>query len=434
MRNKSYLVAAQVVKRKTVLFIFLAVLISACVPTPLQAISTVEAVRTETKTSLLVLTSTPTSTPAPTLTPVPQATPLGTITPTLTPTLEPGLPAAEPPLVSPGAVLSPENAGRLVELAGWGEGYDFNLFFGMSRIVSGGRMLIQTEIPDSSPTVAGHIFRTRFWDLPTGQLRLELIHPDGYDELFVSPDGTRFAIFYNYCQYIDPKPCLMEIWSFPENELLLSIDPGFINTGVFSPDNWMLALSTDGDIALWDLTTGKLARTLSPSFRFDNLEFSHDGQLLAATQYLGDGTVSIWQVEDGKLLISRASEAFPWGYSPDEMAFSPDDTALALAYGGSAVLWKVSDWSEGPVWSWDNINGITKFAFSPDGRLIASGGSRGGITLADAATGEVLGNWDIHSDDTYDYISDLSFSQDGKLLISLSMDLTLRFWGIVESP
>lgn len=62
----------------------------------------------------------------------------------------------------------------------------------------------------------------------------------------------------------------------------------------------------------------------------------------------------------------KKSGAFHWGYSPSEMAFSPD------------------------------------------GRLIASGGSRGGITLADAATGEVLGNWDIHSDDTYDYINELA--------------------------
>lgn len=335
-------------------------------------------------------------------------------------------------MVSPGAALSPENASRVVELGGWGEGYDFNLFLGMSQLVSGGRMMVQKEIADNSPTFSGGIVRTRFWDLPSGQLRLELIHPDGYDALFASPDGTRFAIFQNYCHREDPKPCSLEIWSFPENELLLSIDPGFINKAVFSPDNRLLALSTDNDIALWDLTTGKLVRTLSQSFRFDLLEFSHDGKLLAGTQNMGNGTVRVWQVEDGKLLLTLASKAFLGGYSPSEMAFSPDDAALALAYGGSAVLWKVSNWSEGSAWNWHEVSAITRFAFSPDGRLIASGGSDGSITLADATTGEVLENWDIHSDDTVDYISNLSFSPDGRLLISISMDQTLRFWGIKE--
>ena len=337
--------------------------------------------------------------------------------PTAIPTLKAGLPSAEPPVVAPGAAVSPENAGGVVELAGWGEGYDFNLFLGMSQLIAGGRMMVQKEIVDNLPTFSGGTVRTRFWDLPSGQLRLELIHPDGYDSLFASPDGTRFAIFQNYCHREDPKPCSLEIRSFPENELLWSIDPGFINKAVFSPDNRWLALSTDKDIAIWDLASGKLARTLSQSLAFDLLEFSHDGKMLAGTQNMGDGTVQVWQVKDGKLLKTLASKAFPGGYSPSEMAFSPDDSALALAYGGSAVLWKVSDWSEGPAWNWSEASAITRFAFSPDGRLISAGGSDGRITLADATTGKVLASWDSHSDETYDFISYLSFSADGRLLI-----------------
>jgi hypothetical protein len=222
----------------TIILLF-AVVISACAPTPSQAIPTVEAVSATTQTSLPAPAGTPTLTP--TLTPSPQAS----ASPAPTATLEPRLPSAAPPLVSPGAVLSPENAGGVVELAGWGEGYDFNLFFGMSQLVAGGKLLIQTEIVDNSATFSGGTFRTRFWDLPSGELRLTLIHPEGYAGIFASPDGTRFAIFQNYCQREDPQPCSLEIRSFPENELLLSFDPGFINTGVFSPDNRLLALSTD---------------------------------------------------------------------------------------------------------------------------------------------------------------------------------------------
>lgn len=408
------------------LCLILVVAASACVSTPAQEPATAVVTDAVTPTRLLSPTSSPS--PAPTFTAIPSSTP----TVTVTPTLEPNLPSASPPAVTPGAVISPENASRVVELAGWGEGYDFNLFLGISQIASGGRLLIQKEFPNISLTDSGEITRTRFWDLPSGELRLELIHPNDYGFLFASPDGTRYAVFHNFCQREVPEPCSLEVWLFPENELLLTFDPGFITTGIFSPDNRLLALSTENGIAIWDLTTGDPARTLTPARNLDILRFSQDRRLLAGTQFMSDGTVTVWQVEDGQQAASLVSEAFPLGYSPNEMAFAPDDALLVMAYGGSAVPWKVSDWSEGPPWNWGDTRGINRLAFSPDGRLLASGGSDGSIVLADAVTGKVLSTWDSHTDETYDNIYNLSFSPDGTLLISLSSDMTLRFWGLAE--
>lgn len=399
---------------------------SACSPTPEQILAT--AIVTETVTPIRLPSPTRSPTPAPTFTTIPSGTP----TVTVTPTLEPNLPTANPPVVAPGAVISPENASRLTELAGWGEGYEFNLFFGISQIAAGGRLLVQKEIAAEATDVSGPVIRTRFWDLPTGDLRLELVHPNDYGFLFASPDGTRYTIFRNTCQMENPKPCSLEVWSFPDNELMRTIDPGFLTTGLFSPDNQLLALSTEDGIAIWDIATGTIARTLTPARNLDILRFSHDGRLLAGTQNLGDGTVTIWQVEDGEAAAALRPISVLGEFSPNEMAFSPDGSTLVLVYGGTAVPLNTSDWSEGPAWQWGERRGINQLAFSPNGRLIASGGTDGSITLADAVTGKLLATWDAHTDETYDHIYTLSFSPDGTLLMSLSADMTLRFWGLAE--
>ena len=388
--------------------VFLSVVLSACSPTALQGTPT---------DGIAAPVTSPTPQPAKT-----------EVLPTRTSTITPDLASPKPPAISAEVVLSPENADGVVELAGWGEGYAFNVKTG--RLAANGTLLVQKEIIDNLPSFSGGTVRTRFWGIPSGDLQLELIHPDGYDGLYVSPDGTRFAISQNYCHRENPKPCSLEVYTFPEDQLLLSIDSGFINTAIFSPDGRRMALSTDNDIAILDLEAGKVVRTLPNSFRFDLLDFSHDGNLLAGSQNMGDGTVRVWRTVTGEQLASLTSKAFPGGYSPSLIAFSPDDAHLAMVYGGGVELWRVSDWTEGPPWTWSDLSGISAISFPPDGRLIAAGWTDGQIALADAATGKILKNWDLHSDGTDDYISDIGFSADGKILVSVSMDQTVRFWGI----
>ncbi len=422
---KSFLPSTRLVS--LIIFAAVTAIFTACGRTISLQTPTVEATSTVTpvKTAAQTETAAPTNTPIPQDTPTP--VPTNTLPPTVTPTLAPRLPSAEPPVVSPGAVISPQNAARVVELAGWGQGYDFNPFLGNSRLAAHGQMLVAQDIISENPP---DVWQRLFWDLPSGQLRLARIENLDLGDLYLSPDGTRFAIFHNTCHSENPKPCLLEVFSIPANERLISFDPGFVQAAVFSPDNRLIALGTDKEVAIWDINTGTLQRTLPNSFRLDYLKFSNDGELLAGFQRQGDGHIKIWQVESGELRATLTYRLYPMIMFPDAMAFSPDATHLAISYGGSAEFWRVSDWREGPTWQWNELGGITDIAFSPDGRLVASGASDGSITLASEATGKVLARWDSHTDDTYDYITNLSFTPDGRLLISLSMDGTLRFWGI----
>ena len=422
---KSFFIPIRLVS--LIVFAVVTAIFTACGRTISQNTLTVEATSTVTPVESAVRTGTATQTNTPIPQDTPTPVPTNTMPPTAIPTLEARLPSVEPPVVSPGAVISPHNAARVVELAGWGQGYDFNPFLGNSRLAAHGQMLVTQEIISQEPPFVSQML---FWDLPSGQLRLKRIENLDLEDLYLSPDGTRFAIFHNTCHSEDPKPCLLEVWSIPANERLISFDPGFVQAAIFSPDNRLIALGTDKEIALWDLATGALLRSLPNSFRLDYLKFSNDGELLAGFQRQGDGHIQIWQVNSGEMRATLTYRLYPMIMFPDAMAFSPDTTHLAITYGGSAELWRVSDWREGPTWQWNELGGITDIAFSPDGRLIASGASDGSITLANTATGKVLARWDSHTDDMYDFITNLCFTPDGRLLISLSMDGTLRFWGI----
>jgi WD40 repeat protein len=67
---------------------------------------------------------------------------------------------------------------------------------------------------------------------------------------------------------------------------------------------------------------------------------------------------------------------------------------------------------------------VNSVAFSPDGRLLASGGDDGAVSLWDSATGEALRSLQGHTD----WVRSVAFSPDGRLLASGGDDWAVRLW------
>ena len=192
----------------------------------------------------------------------------------------------------------------------------------------------------------------------------------------------------------------------------------------FSSDGGMLASgSVDSTIRLWDVSTGKMIRTLTGhTAPVDSVAFSPDGRMLASGSM--DDTVKLWDVDTGKLirtlLILRTLE---W---VDSVAFSPD--GLTLASGACDHTIKL--WNVGTGKLIRTLTGhtgpILSVAFSPDGRMLASGSGDHTIKLWNVTTGKLIRTLTGHMDEVWS----VAFSPNGRTLASGAGDETVKLWDV----
>jgi WD40 repeat protein len=96
--------------------------------------------------------------------------------------------------------------------------------------------------------------------------------------------------------------------------------------------------------------------------------------------------------------------------------------------GGVAVVWRLADAKELYRVNIDDGYGRgSSVAFSPDGRLLATGGGSGEIKLWDAETGHQEGRT---LTGTAGWVLSLDFDRRGRLLVSSGSDGLTRLWDV----
>jgi WD40 repeat protein len=171
----------------------------------------------------------------------------------------------------------------------------------------------------------------------------------------------------------------MTIWNLRDSVEAATVEapggvPGFA-LAVVSPDGRTIAVSTIHRILeLRDLASGKLLHELPSSVNgTTSIAFSPDGKLLAS----GDsaGPVQIFDVASGKILRTcRPAEIrFPLGV----VHFTPNGQSLVAAShsSGKLLIWDPSSGEPIEGFSVDGLETVRDFAFSPDGRFLAIGGT-----------------------------------------------------------
>jgi WD40 repeat protein len=275
----------------------------------------------------------------------------------------------------------------------------------------------------------------RLWDpqtwKPVHRLRG---HKKKVNALALSPDGRTLASVSH--------DKTVRVWDTETGELRASFGghKGIISSAAFSPDGTILATADHGGrLFLRDAATTGVIRELEGHTGYIiSVAFSADGRTLASAGGMERqiAEVRLWEVETGRLkkVLGGHSDWVLW------TAFSPDNKLIGSGSYGEILLIAVesgvvvrqirkTDWS------------MVAFAFSPDGRFIATGAWRfprggdgtpdyseaiGGVQRWEAATGQLLTSFNAHERQ----VTAISYSPDGEMLASGSTDGTAKIWDV----
>jgi WD40 repeat protein/energy-coupling factor transporter ATP-binding protein EcfA2 len=270
--------------------------------------------------------------------------------------------------------------------------------------------------------------RVRFWQVDSRTPRGSPVigHTADVQDLAFSPDGGTLLS--------GSWDTTARAWRVPETfsvSRFLSGHVGEVQGIAFSLRGGLLATSgvDDNTTRLWKLPNGQ---PRGVPLRHDDypqrLAFSRpDGRLIATAAGYG-GTATIWEVARGRRLRTiQLHDPSDENYSVQDIAFSPDGRLLATGDNETQVrFWQVDSGREygKPLTNLEVVNAVT---FSPDGTLVAAGLSDRTVHVWDLRTrqpyGPVLRG---HTNEVWS----VDFSPDGKLLASAGDDRTVRLWDI----
>jgi WD40 repeat protein len=238
----------------------------------------------------------------------------------------------------------------------------------------------------------------KLWNVPTGTLRREWTIAGGQaNSLVFSIDGKTLI----GSLYAGGGTGLMRWWNAQTGTIIHTCQIGRMNTDIdnvrISPDGQTLAAGAseyDNAVTLLDATSGRIKFT--PAAISDNIEalsFSPNGRLLADAQ--NDGTVRIWDMQTGQLkqTIQDTGKDAEVG-DVSAVAFSPDSKIIATGGGRNFTVkwWELS--TGRLLHALKKTTGVPKsLAFTSDGKSLAVAYSVHNNTKAqfwDVKTGKLI--------------------------------------------
>ncbi len=190
----------------------------------------------------------------------------------------------------------------------------------------------------------------------------------------------------------------------------------------FTPDSQMLLSGGKNQtIFFWDVKSGGQwgePINLKREIRAIAVSPNRDTPMFAIGN--DQGRIELWNWDNRHQIISFTTH--PRNSSINSLAFSPDDRILVSGGDDSSIqLWYVH--SNERLKIGQHAAKVRTVAFSPDGKLIASGDDSGIIKIWDVETME-----NVILPKHHGAVTSLAFSPDGKTLASGSKDKTVRLW------
>jgi WD40 repeat protein len=252
-------------------------------------------------------------------------------------------------------------------------------------------------------------------------------HTAGCVEIVVSPDGKRLAS--------SSEDRTVRIWDVATGKQLHKLDgfPRPVWHLRFLPDNESLALCahTGGPVSVYHFPTGRIIHDLTGEFQPSALLRHPDGRILLIESVGSVFTspprvgIQVWDV-----MASRIIQRFE-GHNQRLVCsiLSPDGRTVATrGDDGYIRLWELATGQQrANIFEGEQTNstGTQYFAFSPDGRTIASANRREPrVYLWDVPTGNEIAKFNAHERPMYT----VEFTPDGRRMITGSQDSTMLGW------
>ena len=251
------------------------------------------------------------------------------------------------------------------------------------------------------------------WDVESGKQILELDHI------------CRYAFFADESTIVTLGTAgvgTVKTWEFPSGRELESVPfSGCFWRASLASKAAVIAYNTRSTVVMFDLTNRKdlLAFPRTGSLPY-GVTISDDGKLVVTGEQ--SGRVQLWNAETGELL----RELLRHNNYVQSVAISPDNRlVLSASWDGTA---RIFDLNEGQQTRSQKCRLAFACAFSFDGRHYAVAGE-GVIQVFDTDSGEIVTTINGHGGKLITYVS---FSRDGRMLVSGGRDFKVCLWELDE--
>jgi len=287
-----------------------------------------------------------------------------------------------------------------------------------------GEVLSVAFSPDGNLIASGSVDNTlRLWQTNTGKLiRTMQGHPFPILALQFSPNGSNLAT--------GSTDSMIRLWQVADGRLLRNLNghAGWVKGLDFSKDGKLLvSCGDDFTVRIWRLSDGKLMQTIDEGMTaITSVVFSPDNEKIAWSEI--DGTVRLRTYSGLWLHIMKAESG-----AANSVVFSPQAKWLAVGYeDGSIRIWNVEDGSLLQILT-GHTGAVSSLSFSPDSKWLVSGSKDGTLRLW-RLNGELVEITPslIYSGHTGP-VNSVDFSPKGTFIASGSDDDTVRLWQVPEN-